>query len=141
MVEWTGSRAHLPAGTAWVSVVIIQILLEVVEVRWSSREPAVAPVVPLVAALVLALFTSRRATVCARDSETQELDQGSHGREAQTQRASSAQRCLTHWRTDDHSSSANAFQARADRGRVGRACRDRPRRASYAGRHHPRYRT
>src|SRR4051794_26446346 len=116
MVEWTGSRAHVPAGTAWVSVVLIQILPGSCRARWSSRESAVAPVVPLVAALVLALFTSRHTTACTRDSETQEPDQGSHGRETQTQRPSSAQRCLTHWRTDDHSSSANAFQARADRG-------------------------
>src|SRR5882757_9876401 len=70
MAEWTGSRAHVPAGTAWVSVMLMQILPGSCRARSSSREPAVAPVVPLVAALVLALFTLRHATASTRDSET-----------------------------------------------------------------------
>jgi quinol monooxygenase YgiN len=99
--------------------------MEVVE-PGSSLEPAVAPVELLAPALVLGLVMSGHTTACTRDSEIQERDQSAHGRETQTQRASSAQRRLTHWRTDDHSSSANAFQARANRGRVGSARRDRP---------------
>src|SRR5450631_1583771 len=66
---------------------------------------------------------------------------GSCGRENHSGRAFFAQLLITHWRTDGHSSSANAFQARADRRRVGCARRDSPWRASHTGRDQPRHRT
>jgi hypothetical protein len=89
----TGDRTF-PQVLLWVSVVLIKSSLEVVE-RGSSLEPAVAPVEPLVTAPVLALVMSRYTTACTRDSEAQEWDQGSHGRETQARRASCAQRRLT----------------------------------------------